>query len=157
MSKREEIICRHLDQWIDPLPPDDKIILLGHNLHLSKDCTALDAWDHRDEPSIGTYLARKYPGQVCSIWMLYDHGRHLDIYSKPYVKSVHSLPNTIEHLLARVGTVFLLPLHTGDPREAYLAAPRNCVSNGMYTAGAVLSRQADALFFIAQATELRER
>ena len=79
--------------WIAALGPDEKVILLGHNLHLSKDNPRIRVNGYSmSRRNIGTQLARQYPGEVCVIWMLYDHGRHLDPYSKPYVKPVSSRP-----------------------------------------------------------------
>jgi hypothetical protein len=89
--------------------------------------------------------------------MLYDHGRHFDPYSRPYVKKVGSRRGTVERLLAKAGSVFVLPLHSGDPRESYLAQERNIVANGRFVKSVDLSRQADALFFITEASELRAR
>ncbi|UCC32735.1 MAG: erythromycin esterase family protein [Phycisphaerales bacterium] len=158
MAEREEIMCRQLDEWIDGLAPVDKIILLGHNFHLAKLSTAIRVEGTSiSRRNIGTHLADRFPGQVCSIWMLYDRGRHLDAYSKPYVKDVPSRPGTITQLLAQAGTRFVLPLHSGDSRESYLRLPREFVANGEFRASAVLPQQADVLFFLAEASELRGR
>lgn len=158
MAKREEIMCRQLDEWIDGLSPTDKVILLGHNLHLARNSTAIRVEGTPiGRRNIGTYLADRFPDQVCSIWMFYDRGRHLDAYSKPYVKKVASRRGTINHLLAKAGTLFVLPLHSGDSRESYLHQARDFVVNGEFRANAVLTEQVDVLFLMAQVSELRGR
>jgi erythromycin esterase len=158
MAKREQIMCRRLDEWIDGLPPADKVILLGHNFHLARKNTAIRVEGTAiGRQNIGTHLADRFPGQVCVIWMLYDRGRHLDAYSKPYVKEVPSHSGTIARVLAKAGTRFVLPLHSGDAGESYLHQPREFIANGEFRASAVLPEQADVLFFLSEATELRGR
>jgi hypothetical protein len=131
---------------------------MGHNFHLAKRSTAIRVEGTLiSRENIGTHLANRFPGQVCAVWMLYDRGRHLDAYSKPYVKDVSSRRGTITQLLAKVGTRFILPLHSGDSRESYLHLPREFVANGEFRASAVVPEQADVLFFLAEASELRGR
>jgi len=151
-------MCRQLDEWIDGLSPDDKVILLGHDFHLAKKSTAIRVEGASiGRESTGTHLANRFPDQVCAIWMLYDRGRHLDAYSKPYVKDVVSRRGTITQLLAKAGRRFVLPLHGGDSRGSYLHPPREFLANGEFRASAVLPEQADVLFFLVEASELRGR
>lgn len=158
MQRREEIMGRHLDEWLDELPRDEKVVLLGHNLHLCKRST--DIWVEgfrMDRKTIGTHLAERFPGEVYCVWMLYDHGRHLDPYSRTYVRKVSSRRGTIESDLARVGSILLLPLHSGDRRESFLQKKRRFVAHGQSVVSTVFSDQADAIFFLAEVSELRER
>jgi hypothetical protein len=105
-------------------------------------------------PSIGSHVAKRLPDQVCSIWMLYDHGRHAKLTRETIIeKDVPSNPYAIEHILAKAGSAFFLPFHTGDPRESYLEHPRNFQMNGR-PIGGVVANQADAIFFVAEAHEL---
>ena len=100
--------------------------------------------------SIGTHVAERLPGQVCSIWMLFHHGRHAKLMRDTIIeKDVAGNPYAIEHILVRAGATYLLPFHSGDPREEYLAEPRNFQMNGR-PVGGVIRDQADAIFFVAE-------
>ena len=155
MASREETMFRQMDDVLGDLPPDAKIILLGGYMHLSKssdvlqfgaidEATASAMW-----PSIGDHVDKKLPGEVYSIWMLYDHGRHGVPMRPDPIQEVTSDPRTVEHLLARAGDVFFLSFHSGDPREAYLDRMRNIRPNGGAGAG-ILTRHADAVFFVGE-------
>jgi erythromycin esterase-like protein len=155
LRNREECMARNMDEVLDALAPGERIILLAHNMHLGKDSSVLQAgWLDAPRlkmwPSIGSHLARKLPGQVYSVWMLYDHGRHGKLLHNTAVEEqVSSSARAIEHLLAEAGSAFLLPLHTGDARESYLDQMRDFRQNGRPASG-ILKRQADAIFFVAE-------
>jgi erythromycin esterase-like protein len=158
LIEREKAMIRLMDELLAELPPTDKIILMGHNLHLSKDSEnirlgpvgspAPTLWR-----SVGTHLNQKLPGEIYSVWMTYDHGWHGSALLAEGAEQVSSDPVRIEHLLAKAGSSFFLPFDSGDPREAYMRQERNFVQNGA-TASGVLANQADALFFIAEVTQL---
>jgi hypothetical protein len=158
MGQREETMFRQMDDVLEDLSPDEKIILLGGFMHLSKNSDALQFGAMNDPlaspmwPSIGNYLNGKLPGEIYSIWMLYDHGRHgVPMLADP-IKEVRSDRNTVEHLFAKAGTRFLLPFHTGDRRESYLDRVRNFRPNGGSGSG-LLRTHADAIFFVADVHE----
>lgn len=148
---------RQMDEKLEELPHDEKIILIGHNLHLSKDYRSInyagviDMW-----PSIGTYVSEKLEGEVYSIWMLYDHGRHGNASSERAFEEVRSDPRRIESLMARAGRHYLLPLSSSDPRSDYLNDVRWFVVNGGRAQG-LLRKNADAIFFVEEITAPRER
>jgi hypothetical protein len=158
MSQREETMFRQMDDVLDDLPRDEKIILLGGFMHLSKNSDALQFGAMDDPfaspmwPSIGDYLDKKLPGEVYSIWMLYDHGRHGVPMREDPIEVVRSDPYTVEYLLAKAGALFFLPFHTGDHRESYLDRVRNFRPNGGSGSG-ILKTHADAIFFVAEAHE----
>jgi len=128
----------HLAEW----PADEKIILLGHALHLSKDSESIDTRTFgRMWESIGTSLNRRLPGQVYGVWLLHDRGMHGVARGEPTVRR-----------LARVCPILILPLGSGDPREAWLDAERVFSYSGE-PARAVLARQVDCLFFVGEAHE----
>ena len=127
-------------------------------MHLSKDSDTLqfgamdDPYARPIWPTIGDYLAKKLPDEVYSIWMMYDRGRHgVPMREKP-IEEIAPSPYRIEYLLAKAGLVFFLPLHTGDPQEAYLDRHRNFLNNGQVGNG-ILKSQADAFFFVAEVNE----
>ena len=107
-------------------------------------------------PSIGTHLADKLPGEVYSIWMLCDHGRHGQVVLAEPGEELRSNPLAMEHLLAKAGAMFFLPLHSNDPRRSYLDQQRNFLQNGQLASG-VVTQQADAIFFVADVSEFRQR
>jgi erythromycin esterase-like protein len=163
----------HLDDLVDALAPDDKVILMAHNGHLSKDASNLyfrpqrnAFWGYgswlrslgygidervRRRPldmyggSIGNHVHDRFGGQVLSIWMLYGRGQLMGR-DGPVNMRLHG--DTIESLLAQVGDRFLLPLDDVDPRAREVLARANFRSAGGYYASADLTTQADALYFV---------
>ena len=159
LQKREEAMIMIADELLARLKPDDKIILMGHNLHLSKDSENIVLGPvgtpaPRLWTTLGTHLARKHPDEIYSIWMTYDHGRHGAVLLAEGVEEVPSDPSRIEHLFARIGSPFILPLNT--LKTPCLDVESNFNQNGS-TASCFLKAQTDAIFFIPQVTELKER
>jgi hypothetical protein len=72
------------------------------------------------------------------------------------VEEVPSDPSRIEHLFAKIGSSSILPFNSTDPGKSYLDLERNFNQNGS-TASALLKAQTDAIFFVPQVTELKER
>ncbi|MBN1505056.1 MAG: erythromycin esterase family protein [Candidatus Eisenbacteria bacterium] len=160
LVRREQRMASLVDEILADLKPGEKIILMGQVLHLSKNsegitlgpigASAPSMW-----VSIGTHLARKFPGEVYSVWMMYDHGRHGSVLLPDGVEEVPSDSTSVEHLLAQVGETFFLPLKSGGDGESYLREKRHFRQNGSVASG-VIAEQADALFFIREVTELVE-
>ena len=156
MSEREEWMFGRMDQKLEKLPPDGGIILLGHNYHLSKHSQSLsfgskDGLSRRMWKSVGTHLAGTRPGEIYSIWMLYDRGRRGNVTRESGYQVVDSDPQRIEHILARAGSTFILPFHGTDRRAAFLSETVNFVQNGRAGSG-LLNKQADAVFFVDEVT-----
>jgi erythromycin esterase-like protein len=156
MQRREEALIERLDDgWLTRLDPAGKVILLGHNMHLSKDPSTLRYGASSEDaflemwPTVGGAVAERLP--VYAIWMLYDHGSSVRPFDPDPVVSVPSHPDRIEHLLARVAPVLLLPLNDDDPRASWLDEDRRFVQNGDYASGR-LRRHADAVFFVEEVT-----
>ncbi|MBX9568969.1 MAG: erythromycin esterase family protein [Candidatus Obscuribacterales bacterium] len=156
---REQLMCSLLNNVLSEMADNDKLVLLGHNMHLSKKSHLLKSFnlcgaDVPMWPSVGTAVAEKLPHKVLSIWMLYNEGTH----SGPYVSSgeryVHSNEHSIEALLAQVGNSFVLPLATmpADIRE-YLTQFQTFACNGEPANGLVLE-QADVIVFVNRVTGL---
>jgi len=156
LREREKAIFRQMDELLEDLEADDKIILIGHNMHLSKDYREVWIGSASMYPSIGSYMVNRLPGKVYSIWMLYDHGRHGNMWNESFYEEVPSHPLRIESLFTKAGLRFILPFHSRDPREQYLNENRNFVANGGLGHGFIRS-QADAIFFISEVTAIRER
>lgn len=152
LAERERCMMRALDERLADLPPGEGVILLGHDLHLSKDSTKLRYGPAPMWTSIGTHLAGRHPGEVLGVWMLYDHGRHgvprPSEQGGPF-EDVPSRPGSVESLLARVGEHFLLPLRPDGQAPDYLRRARPC----LFGTRAVLPDQADLLFFVRTVRE----
>jgi len=156
LIEREKVMFRLMDELLIELPPDEKIILMAHNLHLSKDYKTCGFVGFPMWPSIGTHVAKALPDQVYAIWMLYDHGRHANVMRRDVYEDVASHPNRIEHIMAKAGSNYLLPLFTGDSRETYLDSEKGFVLNGRIGKG-YIRNQADAIFFVKQVHEIQAR
>ena len=88
--------------------------------------------------------------------MTYDKGRHGAVLLAEGVEDVPSDPSRIEYLFNRIGSPFFLPLNASDPIRSYLDIERNFNQNGS-TASCLLKAQTDAIFFVPEVTELKER
>lgn len=159
LIKREEAMYRFMDDFLGGLSARDKVILMGHNLHFSKNSEKIllgpigipapAMWQ-----SIGTYLSRKMPTEIYAIWMTYDHGRHASILLPEVVEEVQSHQGSLEYYLAKAGSVYFLPLNTDDERAAFLRRQMNFKQNGSLASGEPAS-QADAIFFVKEVSEPR--
>lgn len=173
-AQRERSMMQYLDAIVDALGRNARLILMGHNGHLSKDASKLrfqpqqsKFWGLRSwlralgyeafsrltrcpmdigaqDGSVGSHLHERFPGQVLSIWMLYGQGT-LMMPSGPRTVRLHG--DTVESLLAEVGDRFLLPLKDVDPQAKAILSNANLrLSWGSY-ASADLTAQADAIYF----------
>lgn len=172
-AQREHFLMQSLDAIVDGLSADEKLILLGHNVHLSKDAVnlhfhpqfsnfwgfrswllacgyrmffTLAGWPTSMGDSVGAHLHRRFPGQVLSIWMLCGQGSSMA--SKgPRTMRLHG--DTVESLLAQVGDRFLLPLNDIDPQARAILSHANVPMGGAY-ASTDLTAQADAIYFVRE-------
>jgi erythromycin esterase-like protein len=173
-AQREHFLMQSLDAIVDGLGGDEKLILLGHNVHLSQDAANLHfhpqfsrfwglrswvrAWGYRMYfklagwptnmgDSVGTHLHRRFPGQVLSIWMLYGQG---SLMAPKGPRTVRLHGDTVESLLAQVGDRFLLPLNDVDPQARAILSHANVrLMEGSYVS-TDLAAQADALYFVRE-------
>ncbi|MBN1505993.1 MAG: erythromycin esterase family protein [Sedimentisphaerales bacterium] len=170
--QREHVLMRYLDAIVDGLSADDKLILMSHNVHLSKDAANLHfhpqfssfwglwswlrAWGYRMffplagwptsmGDSVGAHLHRRFPGQVLSIWMLYGQGSSM---APKGPRTVRLHGDTVESLLARVGDRFLLPLNDVDPQARAILSRANVRLMGGSYVSTDLTAQADAIYFV---------
>jgi len=174
-AQRERSMMRYLDAIVEALGRDGKLILMGHNVHLSKDASTLRSQPQRSRfwgwrswlralgyeafsrltrypldggtqnGSVGSHLHERFPGQVLSIWMLYGQGT-LMMPAGPRTVRLHS--DTVESLLAQIGARFLLPLDDVDSQAKAILSNANLrLSWGSY-ASADLTAQTDAIYFV---------
>lgn len=150
LVRREPAMFRQVQFAMDRLPSDAKVIMMAHNNHLSR--IGADTMRAR-QPSVGERIQVAYPGQIFSLWMLYDRGWLLNPMAPEPLEKLPSDPERVESLLARAGSTYLLPLHTGEPGEEYLDEKRR-VSYFSWFETATLSKQTDAIFFLDEITPL---
>jgi hypothetical protein len=114
---------RHLRRALDRLAPGEGMVLMSHNLHLAKDNSRIEApgvgpGGGRVE-SAGAWLNRLLPGQVLSVWMLFERGRD----NQPFAglpQELSSPRGSLNALLGHVGDCFALPTASDDRRAAPL-------------------------------------
>jgi hypothetical protein len=158
MARREATMVAQARSVIAGLPADQNVVLLGHAAHLSKDWPSARPLDTGTGPppaSLGTQLARDHPGQVLSVWLLHGSGsdsQHLTSMPSEYARTKGSL----NEALAQVGECFLLPL---GPPETLPELRGEQDVRWIYGAGCRtrITAQADAEFFVREATPLPER
>lgn len=152
LVRREPAMYRQVQYGLDSLPKGAKAIMIGHNNHL---CRASGTIPRARKPSMGERIVKANPGQVFCIWMLHDHGWLLNPMAKEPIERLDSDPSRVESLLAKAGSLFLLPLGSGKPGESYLAKPRRH-SYFSWSETSTLSRQTDAIFFLEKISPLHE-
>jgi erythromycin esterase-like protein len=160
LAAREQAMCRNLEHVLEAAGAGDKIVLLGQNLHLSKDLSrigmpvAQGGPGGGQLPSLGEYICRRLPGQVLSIWMLYNRGRDC----QPFTwlsRELRPVPGSLNAALAEVGLAFLLPLASPDPRAAPLATEMDVVAAPYNTVSRLaIAAQADAIVFVRDVSPL---
>jgi erythromycin esterase-like protein len=173
-AQREHFLMQSLDAIVDGLGGDEKLILLGHSVHLSKDAANLHfhpqfssfwglrswlracgyrvffklaGWPTNMGDSVGAHLHRRFPGQVLSIWMLYGQGSSM---APKGPRTVRLHGDTVESLLAQVGDRFILPLNDVDPQARVILSHANVRLMGGSYASTDLAAQADVIYFVRE-------
>lgn len=155
MAAREEVMYRHVKFILSRMKPTDKLVLMGHNRHLSKNIELINNVGASPPggklvPSIGTYINRLLPEEVFSIWQLHDRGSS----SHPYTelsRKYESMPGSLNSVLAQIGSNYLLPTNGFQIFNKYMDI------HGIYNAiyNTKISQQADAIFFIGEVSPLK--
>ncbi|HHX87497.1 MAG TPA: erythromycin esterase family protein, partial [Firmicutes bacterium] len=158
MAAREEVMAHHVMHVWSQMAPEEKLVLMGHNRHLSKDAGSIHTKGaspgSRQWHSMGTLIHRLLPDQVFSIWMLHDQG----LSSQPYnwlSSEYTSIPGSLNSILAEVGPAFILPTSSDDPRAGLLATKMNIAGLYNQVYRTAIARQADAIFFVRKVSPLR--
>jgi len=158
MAAREEAMSRHVQFILARMGPNDKIVLMGHNRHLSKDIRIIKdsggaMAGGRRVPSLGTFLIHLLPDQIFSIWMLHDQGFSSQPFS--WLSSEYtSKTGSLNAILAEVGETYLLPIATDDPRARLLSSEMDIVGIYNVVFRTIISKQADAIFFVQKVSSL---
>lgn len=149
LARREENMQRQMDELLEQWGPEAKVILMGHDLHLSRESGRIE-WDGSTMwPTIGTHLAHTRPGEVFAFWLLFESGVHGSPMADEPFRRVRRRTHDVERLLGKAGDLYVLPLHGSDPRSAFLDEPRDLLVGG-FRARCALNEQADAIFFIEE-------
>jgi erythromycin esterase-like protein len=151
---------RSMERLLSRADSNDRFALMSHNMHLAKDIASIEVFAGAGPgggqvESIGTFLARRMPDQVFSIWMLCGRGR--DSQPLSYMSNeVRSPKDSLNEMLCDIEAAFVLPLSGSDSFPAVLDRKIPFVTNGNVVNRAVLSRQTDAIFFVRDVTPLRD-
>jgi len=155
-TRRERLMFRTFDAYHDALPEGTPIALTGHNLHLSRRSQSARWFEIDSEqavallPSIGAHVTERFPDDVFAVWLVYDHGRHLNATDISRERELKSVPGTVESLLGRLPhDALLLPLASEDPRSRWLDGERSYRVNGGVGYGR-LRELTDALVFVRE-------
>jgi hypothetical protein len=164
MAEREKVMFENFETKLQQLGPDEKIVLMGHNFHLSKDPASLwftsavvpvtyapSMW-----PSIGQFVSRDLSMPTFSIWMIHNRGTQSNINCPTVSCLVESKPGYLGQTLSNLGPVFALPLFAmPTDKLIYLNQRLNFGVNGGTYSGNVV-RNTDMIFFVNDVTGLRE-
>lgn len=155
MAAREAVMQRHVKFILSRMNPDNGLVLMGHNRHLSKESGMIKKAGAASPggysgPALGTYINHLLPSQVFSIWELHEQGKS----SQPYAelnKSYKAIPGTLNPILSKVASSYLLTT-SGVPlfeKEMDITGIYNAVFRTS------IAKQADAIFFIRTVSPLR--
>lgn len=155
MATREKVMQRHVKFILSQMKPNDKLVLMGHNRHLSKESGLIKKVGSASPggyhgPSLGTYINHLLPDQVFSIWQL--HGQGLG--SQPYAELKNEytiIPGTLNSILSEVASNFLI-LTSRVPLLKNEIEIKGIYNTVFRTS---IAKQADAIFFIREVSPLR--
>lgn len=152
---REQHMHRQMQWLLGTLPPDARVVLLGHDMHLARATESLHFGPAPHDlpmwPSLGTLLERDARGSVYVLWLLYAQGTRLAPQpSGSCEEQVTTRSGSLEEALALAPSPFFLPLHAAPPdsvvnRDLPFGTP---TSEG---SGAI-RHSADALVFLPTAS-----
>jgi hypothetical protein len=153
MAQREHTMYRQMSEALMKIGPHEKIVLMGHSMHLSKDSdsaffgpasASAPMW-----PSVGSYLNKLLPNQVASVWMIQDRGTQNDISCPDLSCAFPPTDSTyLTSYLHEVGApVFMLPIDRKSPEETFLDQQWNFVGNSsLYNAN--FRKNVDLIFYV---------
>ena len=160
MAAREGVMHRTLLHVLSGLGPKDRVVLMSHSLHLTRDSRRIQGFlqgampGGKRLPPVGDFVHRLLPGEVFSVWMLYDRGRD----AQPYrwlSQELTSVPGSLNAALAEIGPAFVLATGSPDPRAGLLRRPMKMVHTSNAVCLAAVAEQTDALYFVREVSPLR--
>jgi hypothetical protein len=155
-AKREETMFRNMDEFI---ASGKKLILVGHNAHFSNNSDEyqrvweVDGVEHLEAmwKVLGSHLEKNYAGNVFTVFMLYDQGRHvMGRECDEFPCRIESLEGTVEASLAKLfsASTFLSMEHLYNLLGADKDAELDWRENGIVRIRGRLHTQADMVFFV---------
>lgn len=155
-EQREKTMIWQMNAYLDK---HQKIVMLGHNDHLSQNSKATNLLSTGSGIfqgtwyKIGTYLAEKYVDQVFAIWMLYGGGSRgpgpeCPQIECPIILNMESLNS--KFLRVSPNKPILVPLLEGLPME--LKTPQDFQFNGININSTIFTEQANAILFVPKVT-----
>lgn len=159
MALREETMHRNVATRLADAGANSKTILMSHNLHLAKDFDRIKGSFGAGPgggkvPALGTFLNRKMPGQIFSIWMLCNRGRDCQPFSFCTCE-IKPVKGSLNSILSETGPALLLPLSSDSPIPSLLDSEILIQMDGQPGVRARIPDQADAIFFIDEVSPLR--
>ena len=149
-ARREQTMFWQVDEQLTRVPASEGIVLIGHNMHLSKEAASI-RFGGRDEkpmwPSIGSYVSQKLGAKAYAVWMLYAGGTHGHHKCRELACAIDPPPGTVEKRLDALGERFLLPLREDDPATRFMFDEASFIQNGELGSGRI-GRQADLVMFV---------
>jgi erythromycin esterase-like protein len=153
MSRREELMKTQVKWLLDGLQADEKLVLMGHVLHLARHDIRLDKGVGPGggiTTSLGHHISQELNEQVFAVWMLYGSGQD----SQPYP----DLPNKVQYADDSINHSLLkwnrqLVLTTKGVGLLNKPVPFGHMYNAVEDI--VLAEQADVLHFIPRVTPLQ--
>ncbi|MDP8254840.1 MAG: erythromycin esterase family protein [Candidatus Alcyoniella australis] len=121
--RREALMFERMS-LLAQLRPGERIVLLGHNLHLCRSSTSLrfgpDGHDRPMWSSVVTELEQSMPGSTYIVWLLYGEGSRLYPTPEDGCDSLVRLrKGSLEAMLSQQGEQFFLPLRS-VPRGTWI-------------------------------------
>jgi erythromycin esterase-like protein len=165
MTARERVMFEIMKATLDDLGPDAKIVLMGHDFHLSKEprslrfanATVADPNAPKMWPSIGEYISKTLAIPTYAVWMIESEGTQSNIDCETRECRIATGQTYLGHLLAPGGPVYLLPLlQPLDRRASVLDRRASFATNGGTYSGNVIEA-ADAIFFVERVSGLKPR
>ncbi len=165
MAARERMMFEIMREKLAELGPDAKIVLMGHDFHLSKDPGSLrftgaevpDPYAPAMWPSIGQYVSQTLKLPTFSVWMQQSKGFQSNIDCPLAECAINTGPDFVGPLLKNAGPVSLLLLsHPLDQRLNPLNKRLSFAVNGGTHSGN-LTENADAIFYVETVSGLKLR
>jgi erythromycin esterase-like protein len=165
MAARERMMFEIMRAKLEALGPQAKIVLMGHDFHLSKNPESLrftnaevpDPFAPPMWPSIGQYVSQTLAIPTYSIWMIQSKGSQSNIDCALAECPIATGSNYIGSLLKMAAPFSLVPLnHSSDSRAKSLDQRLSFSVNGGTHSGNILEN-ADAIFYVETVSGLKQR
>lgn len=161
MAEREKTMFELMKQKVAELGPDAKIVLMGHNFHLSKKPKSLwfvgttvpESFAPTMWPSIGEFVSSNMGLPVYSIWMMHRRGFQSNIDCPQIECAVESGPTYFGEMFSGLGSSLMVSLAT--PPASLNRRLDFAVNGGTYSGN--IAQNADLIFFVDTVSGLRPR